>query len=148
MFEEHERDYLATARVGRLATADSDGRPHAIPVCFALSDDAIVTPIDEKPKDGSPGALQRSRDIRENPRATLLVDHYTEAWSKLGWLQVRGTATHLDSEDADHSPAVTALRDKYHQYAEHTLEDRPIIRLTPERVLSWGQLERPDQPQQ
>lgn len=146
MFDEQELRYLATARVGRLATADGDGRPHVVPVCFALTDDGIVTPIDEKPKEGPPEALQRSRDIRENPRVVLLVDHYTETWSQLGWLQVRGTATHRTPGDADHSLAVTALRDKYDQYAEHALEDRPIIHLAPERVVSWGQLKPPSSP--
>lgn len=143
MFEAHERRYLDTARVARLGTADADGRPHVVPVCFAVVEDAIVTPIDEKPKSGSPDELQRSRDIRENPRVVLLVDHYTETWSELGWLQVRGTARHIESGHTDHAPAVTALRDKYEQYADHALEERPIIRITPERVLSWGQLEGP-----
>lgn len=148
MFEAHERSYLETTRVARLGTADVDGRPHVVPVCFALLDDAIVTPIDEKPKTGSPDELQRSRDIRENPRVVLLVDHYTESWSNLGWLQVRGTASPLQSAHTDHPPAVTALRDKYEQYADHALEERPMIQITPERVLSWGQLDPPDQPQQ
>lgn len=143
MFEPHERQYLDTARVARLGTADGDGRPHVVPVCFTRLDDAIVTPVDEKPKTGSPDELQRSRDIRENPRVVLLVDHYTETWSELGWLQVRGTATHLEPEGAAHAPAVTALREKYDQYADHELEARPIIQITPGSVLSWGQLDRP-----
>lgn len=148
MFETHERQYLDAARVARLGTADGDGRPHVVPVCFARIDDTIVTPIDEKPKTGSPDELQRSQDIHANPRVVVLVDHYTETWSRLGWLQVRGTATHLAPGDDDHGPAVTALRDKYDQYADHELEERPVIQITPGRVLSWGQLERPDQPQQ
>ncbi|MFC6939717.1 pyridoxamine 5'-phosphate oxidase family protein [Salinirubellus sp. GCM10025818] len=50
MFDPRERAYLETARVARLATADAEGRPHAVPVCFAFAGDRIVTPIDEKPK--------------------------------------------------------------------------------------------------
>lgn len=143
MFEPQERRYLETARIGRLATADAEGRPHAVPVCFALVDDQVVTPIDEKPQDVPPEALRRSRNIRDNPRVALVVDHYTEEWSQLGWVQIRGTATHLEPGETTHADAVTALQRKYQQYAAHALEERPIIRVTPGSVLSWGRLEQP-----
>jgi PPOX class probable F420-dependent enzyme len=142
MFAQDERRYLEAARIGRLATADSQGRPHAVPVCFALHE-GIVTPIDEKPQDAPPDGLRRSRDIDANPRVALIVDHYTEEWSRLGWVQVRGTATHLAPDDPAHPAAVTALREKYDQYAAHALEDRPIIHVDPGSVRSWGTLERP-----
>ena len=144
MFDARERRYLETARVGRLATADADGRPHVVPVCFAFVDDRLVTPIDEKPKSVPPGELRRSRDIAENPRVALVVDHYAEDWSELGWVQVRGTATNLAPADPAHPSAVTTLREKYDQYADHALEERPVVRITPGSVRSWGALERPD----
>jgi len=143
MFRDVERHYVETARVGRLATADADGRPSAVPICFALVDSHIVTPVDEKPQRVSPDRLRRSRDIRENPRVTLVVDHYTEDWTRLGWVQIRGTAMHCSPEDDHHSPGVTALRRKYDQYADHDLEQRPLIRIAPGSVRSWGRLERP-----
>lgn len=141
MFDARERAYLEAARVGRLATADADGRPHVVPVCFAFAGDHLVTPIDEKPKSVSPGELRRIRDVRENPRVALVVDHYLEDWSKLGWVQVRGTATHLGPDEPSHSGAVAALREKYDQYADHALEERPVVRIAPGSVRSWGDLQ-------
>ena len=146
MFDAREREYVATARVGRLATADAEGRPHAVPVCFAFAGDRIVTPIDEKPKTVPADELRRSRDVRENPRVALVVDHYTEDWSRLGWVQVRGTATHLDPGASDHADAVAALRGKYDQYVDHALEERPVVRIEPGSVRSWGTLEPPEGP--
>jgi PPOX class probable F420-dependent enzyme len=143
MFDERERDYVESARVGRLATADGAGRPRAVPVCFALVDDELVTPVDEKPKEGSPETLRRVRDVRENSRVTLVVDHYTEDWSRLGWVQIRGTATVCSPDDAVQPPAVAALREKYDQYLDHALEDRLVIRIAPGSVVSWGDLHRP-----
>lgn len=137
-----ERRYLETARVGRLATADSEGHPHVIPVCFTLADDAILTPIDEKPKGVGPTELRRVRDIHTNPQVALVVDHYTEDWNALGWVQVRGTALQVSPDEPSHDLAVRALRAKYDQYAEHALEERPLIRIEPGHVVSWGQLER------
>lgn len=143
MFQDEQRQYVERARVGRLATADADARPHAVPVCFAFVGDRIVTPIDEKPKSVSPSALRRSRDIEENPRVALLVDHYTDDWDGLGWVQVRGTATRCSSGDPLHARGVAALEDKYDQYAGHDLDERPLIRIDPGSVRSWGRLDRP-----
>ncbi|MEF8815024.1 MAG: TIGR03668 family PPOX class F420-dependent oxidoreductase [Halovenus sp.] len=143
MFQDHERQYLERARLGRLATADAEARPRVVPVCFALADGDIVTPIDEKPQRVSPNELRRSRDINENPRVALVVDHYTENWDRLGWVQVRGTATHFSPGDEPHTLGASALEQKYDQYADHDLENRPLIRISPGSVQSWGHLEHP-----
>ena len=143
MFDDRQRRYLETARIGRLATADADGRPSVVPICFALVGDDLVSPIDEKPQDAPPDGLRRSRDIAENPRVALVVDHYTEEWSRLGWLRVLGTATQLKPGESGHAAAVSALRDEYDQYVEHALEERPIVRIEPGSVRSWGTLRRP-----
>lgn len=143
-WSEAERAYIEYAPVGRLATADEDGRPHAVPICFALLDETIVTPIDEKPKDRGTRELRRLQNIRANPRVTLVVDHYTEEWADLGWVQIRGTATVLEPDADGHRKAVTALRGKYDQYESHALEDRPVIRIDPGQVVSWGRLSRPE----
>jgi PPOX class probable F420-dependent enzyme len=135
-----ERAYLDAARVGRLATADAEGHPHAVPVCYASHDDAIVSPLDEKPKDAPPEELGRVRDVRANSHVALVVDHYTEAWDRLGWLQVRGRATVVPTDAAGHRDAVTALRTKYDQYASHALEERPLLRIEPGHAVSWGEL--------
>lgn len=143
MFRDRERRYVETARVGRLATADVEGRPHVVPVCFALVDDQVVTPIDEKPQRVSPDELRRSRDIAGNPRVALLVDHYVDDWSRLGWVQVRGTAARCAPGEGPHAPGVAALREKYDQYATHDLDGRPLIRIVPGSVRSWGRLDHP-----
>lgn len=143
MFKPTQRVYLEAARVGRLATADGEGRPHAIPVCFALHEDRIVTPIDEKPKENTPSSLQRLKNIDANPYVVLLVDHYCEDWAQLGWLLIRGQASRLGPAEDSHSSAVAALRSKYEQYADHALEERPMIQITPGSIQTWGTLERP-----
>lgn len=141
MIDEPERSFLAAASVARLATADGDGRPHVVPACFALVDDGIVTPIDEKPQAAAPADLRRVRDVRENPRVALVVDRYVEDWSRLGWVQVRGTAELRAPGEDGHDSAVAALRAKYDQYADHDLESRPLLAVDPGSVRSWGSLD-------
>lgn len=125
---------LGSARRGALATLSPDGRPQAVPVCFALCEGAVVTPIDEKPKSGRP--LGRLRNIARNPRVCLLVDHWDEDWSALAWVRVEGSARVLARGDA-HPAALAALREKYPQYRTMALEERPLIVIDAEHIVAW-----------
>lgn len=136
-----ERSYLEAARLGRLATVDADERPHVVPVCYAVLPDHVVSPIDEKPKTVGPDDLRRVRNVHTNPRVALVVDHYAEDWSRLGWLQIRGRASVREPGADSHGPAVTALREKYHQYHDHALAERPMLAIEPDQVRSWGTLD-------
>lgn len=141
MFDPQERRYLESSRVARLATADAAGRPHVVPVCFTLVGDDLVVPLDEKPKRVSATDLKRVRNIEANPRVALVTDHYTEDWSALGWVQIRGTATVQSADEDTSAEARATLRQKYEQYEDHDLAGRPVIRVSPGSVVSWGTLE-------
>jgi PPOX class probable F420-dependent enzyme len=107
------RARLAAARVGRLGTISAAGAPHVVPCCFALVDDVIVSAVDAKPK--TTLALRRLDNVRVNPAASLLVDHYAEDWSSLWWVRADGRARVV--EDAgERRAALDALQEKYEQY--------------------------------
>ena len=120
---------LAEARIGRLATVTPDGRPHVVPVCFALHDGRIVTAVDAKPK--ATRALQRLENVRAHGSASLLVDHYEEDWTQLWWVRVDGAATIEESE-----AGIEALAAKYAQYRDQRPQG-PLIAIAPERWRSW-----------
>ncbi len=137
-YTEAERAYVEGARVGRLATADHRGRPNVVPLCYAMVGDALVSPLDEKPKAGDVRDLRRVRDIEANPHVAVVVDEYSETWADLAWVQVRGRARLVEPADEKHARGVAALREKYPQYADHALEERPLVRISPGHVRSWG----------
>ena len=117
-----------------------------MPVCFVLDavEPVLVTPIDEKPKrDDDPRSLARVRDIEADPRVAILVDRWDEDWTRLAWLRGVGSAVVTPPSATDHAGIVAALRAKYPQYAGHRLEARPLIRVTIERVTSWGAIDEP-----
>ncbi len=121
MTETQARRMLAETRVARLATSDPEGRPHIVPVVFALGDDRLFLPIDHKPKRAeTPEGLRRIRNLRANPRASLLVDHYDEDWTRLTWVRVDG-GVDLVTEGPDYRDALARLAGKYPQYREHPL---------------------------
>ena len=141
MTERHVEARLRETRVARLATRDAEGRPHVVPVCYAYDGKAFYTPLDQKPKRKAGGKLARVRNIRANPEVALLLDHYDEDWAKLWYILVRGRGEIL-SVGVERKRAVGLLRKKYPQYASRELlpEDATVIRITPEKVVTWGRV--------
>ena len=67
VLDQDQGAFLVRQRVARLATADGAGKPHAVPVCFALAGASIYIALDEKPKEVPASRLKRVRNILENP---------------------------------------------------------------------------------
>jgi PPOX class probable F420-dependent enzyme len=126
--------------VARLATLAADGAPQLVPVVFAASGGALWTPIDGKPKRG--GELARVRNVRRDPRVSLLLDAYDPDWSKLWWLRLDGRAelVGIDATPAARA-AADALRAKYPRYASGvtplTHGEPRLIRIEVARRTSW-----------
>ncbi len=107
------RRRFAVARVAVLGTIGQDAAPHLVPVAFAVHGDVIYSAVDDKPK--RTRALRRLRNVRENPRVALLVEHYEEEWEALWWVRADGHARVLDAGDPVAHEAVMALRERYPQ---------------------------------
>jgi PPOX class probable F420-dependent enzyme len=123
---------LERARVARLGYVDGEDRPRVLPVTFAVSGAAVWTAIDEKPKRRPEPA--RVEYLRRRPGASLLVDEYSDDWTRLVWVQLLGR---VDVVSTDSAPdAMDALAAKYEQYAART-PPGPLLRLTGERALHW-----------
>lgn len=136
--ENSTRQFIGEHRVARLATADGDGRPSVIPICYAFDGDAIYTPIDQKPKSVAARMLKRVRNIEANRHVSLLIDDYSDDWSKLVYVLITGEAQVIPSGGAEHSNAVQLLRDKYPQYLAMAIEERPMIKITPAHIRRWS----------
>jgi PPOX class probable F420-dependent enzyme len=133
---------LKQARVARLATVDARGRPHIVPVCFVYDGKLFYTAVDEKPKRVPRERLARLQNIEAVPRVSLLIDEYTEDWTQLWYILIRGRAKLIPKTGyKERASAIRKLKAKYRQYARGMLaEDAPVIRITPERTTSWGKL--------
>jgi PPOX class probable F420-dependent enzyme len=133
-------DYISRARVGRLATVDENGHPFVVPICYAFDGEHIYSPIDEKAKLADIYRLKRLRNIKANPRVSLVIDEYTEDWSGLSYLLVSGIAEIIGPEgpaSTEHTRAVRLLRKKYEQYEMMAIDTRPMIKITPTRIKEW-----------
>jgi PPOX class probable F420-dependent enzyme len=130
---------LKTARVARLGTADTAGQPLVVPICYAFDGRHCYSALDAKPKRARPERLKRVRNLRENPRVSVLVDHYEEDWGRLRYVILQGRADLLEGGE-EFAYAVDLLRDKYPQYRRMALDRGTglVIKITPERLIQWS----------
>ena len=121
---------FASARVARLATIGPDG-PHVVPIVFAVEGDTIYHAVDHKPKRTT--ALKRLANLRADPRATVLADHYQEDWTLLWWARADGTARILEP---GHERAMGLLSERYPQYRDRPPEG-PVVAIDVHRWSDW-----------
>ena len=132
MSPEQARERFASARVARLASADATGRPHLVPVVFAVQGDRVYSAVDAKPKRTT--ALRRLENVRQNPAVALLADHYEEDWSALWWVRAEGSARILEPGDPEARAAVQLLRERYPQQRAAG----PVLAVDVERWSGWS----------
>jgi pyridoxamine 5'-phosphate oxidase family protein len=110
-FTDDELTYMRGARrLARLATVGREGTPHVVPVGWSFNPD-----LDAIEVTGHDFAqTKKFRDVRRHGRAALVVDDLasTDPWRPRG-IEVRGAAEAVESP-------------------------RPMIRIYPERIVSWG----------
>ena len=133
--EDEARARLAAHDHGILCTVHAERGVDAVPVAYVVDDDGCVgVPIDlVKPKASS--RLQRERNLEEDPRATLLVEHWDPGdWSQLWW--VRAELHWLGEADVDANAGragdlAARLAGRYPQY-----RDQPFARVLVLRIVS------------
>ncbi len=123
---EAERSFVASRRLGRVATVGPAGRPHVVPVMYAFADGAFWFSSD-------PGD-RKARDLGPNPRAALVVDEPPPV--KAG-VTVSGPVTVIEDGEAfemaqDHLAAAGAGGKRRRMPGEQV-----YVRLEPEDVASW-----------
>jgi len=121
-----EIDYLASQRLGRLATVQPDGSPQVKPVGFLLNPRLGTIDV----TGFNMAASQKFRNVRRNGRVALVVDDIAsqDPW-RVRFLEIRGTA------EAIAAPAGSAV-----------LSNEALIRIHPTRILSFGIEEPPREP--
>ena len=125
-------EFLARARVVRVATADAKGVPHVVPVCAVLDGGRIWF--------GTGDDARKLRNLRANRRVTVVADDYSEAWDGLRGVMVAGEAR-IHPRGPRFRRARKLLYAKYPQYeSDAALEedDSVVVEVTPTRVFAWG----------
>jgi PPOX class probable F420-dependent enzyme len=128
------RRRFASGPVARLSTVRPDGRPHVVPIVFALVGDTVFSAVDAKPKRSTD--LQRLVNVRSEPRCALLVDHYDDDWRQLWWVRADGHGEVVDVPPAGH-PGIEALVQRFSQYRDEP-PSGPLLVVTVQRWTGWA----------
>jgi PPOX class probable F420-dependent enzyme len=132
---EEARRRFAEARVATLATANVDGRPHVVPIVFAVEGDTVYSAVDSKPKRTT--SLRRLAHLNANPQAALLVHHYDdEDWARLWWVRADGNGRVLDPEEPEAREGVARLVERYAQYRDDG-PSGPVVAVDVFRWSGW-----------
>ena len=126
-----EKDFVSSSRVARLATVNSEGIPHNVPVCPLLDGDKIYF--------GTEAQAKKVRNIKANRSVAIVLDDYTETWSNLRGIMVQGKARVVNTEEFQR--VHQKIYSKYFQYeseAPLTEEDSVIVEITLQKKFSWG----------
>jgi PPOX class probable F420-dependent enzyme len=139
------------ARVARLATVDSEWRPHVVPVVFTFDGENYYIPIDKKTKrePSKPEGLKRVKNIQVNPNVALLIDEYNENWTKLYFVMIHGRASLISNKKGQEQnelpisffntlleKAHKLLYEKYPQYQKISIGEY-VIMIHPQKVITW-----------
>jgi pyridoxamine 5'-phosphate oxidase family protein len=111
VFTDKELAYLSSGRrLARLATVGKDGTPHVVPVGWTYNAELGTIDIGGI----HPERTKKYRDVQHSGRAAIVIDDVAsvDPWRVRG-IEIRGRAD-----------AIT--------------EPQPLIRIHPERVVTWG----------
>ncbi|HEY7081389.1 MAG TPA: TIGR03668 family PPOX class F420-dependent oxidoreductase [Nitrososphaeraceae archaeon] len=139
---ENFKRIINNARVARLAAIDTKCRPYLVPVVFVCdTDNHYYIPIDGKIKQSEdPESLKRVRNIKANPNVALLVDEYTEDWTKLYFIMIQGIASVISKSIQGSQIRINRvhklLSKKYCQYHEVAIGES-VIMICPQKVFTW-----------
>ncbi len=141
MSDEELRAYLAEGRTLQVASVGRDGRPHLVPMWYAVDDEGCVVFT-------TYGSSQKVRNLGRDPRVTLLVEDGA-VYDELRGVMIEGEAEIVD--DVEYTRDVMRLVGaKY--YGERrgdaagarSLPDRSravpkrvVVRVRPRRTTAW-----------
>ena len=116
-FTEQEIEYMASQRLGRIATVGADGQPHVVPTSFRHNPEHDAIDV---------GGLRMSqtkkfRDVQRTGRASIVIDDVLPPWQPR-MIEVRGTAAVISSGGKAFGPQF----------------DDAIVRIQPTRIISIG----------
>jgi PPOX class probable F420-dependent enzyme len=134
MDERQMRRRVAEARAARVGTVDERGRAHLVPVVFVIDGDTLYSATDAGPR-----PVKRLRNMRRDPRVTVLVDVYDEDWSKVWWVRMHGRGRAIE-EGSERDHALRLLWEKYPQFGSAPPSEAagPVMAVDIEEWSGWA----------
>jgi nitroimidazol reductase NimA-like FMN-containing flavoprotein (pyridoxamine 5'-phosphate oxidase superfamily) len=127
-----ETEFVASARVGHLATTRRDGTPHVVPISTVLDLDRLIFATETN--------TVKVRNIRDNPFVAICFDEYDEDWSLLKQVLIYGAPYFIET-GMEFARDRNLLYEKFTQYETASpIEEASslIVEVEIERASTWG----------
>lgn len=121
------REFVAAARVCRIATVRPSGEPHVIPVCPVFDGEGTVY-VDIGRR------YATAKGVRAGGNVAVLIDEYSDDWSKLKGVLLRCRAEPIEGQEMERAWGL--IREKFPQYKPIGWEPRLTLAL---RIYDWRQ---------
>lgn len=118
------RDFLDSSHTLQVASIGPDGRPHLVPMWFAVDAEQRVVFTTYR-------SSQKVRNIERDPRVTLLVEDGA-VYDELRGVMIEGEAELLDDDDATRE-VMRLVGAKYYQGGPSSAADDEGARARPDR---------------
>ncbi|MEN2974830.1 MAG: pyridoxamine 5'-phosphate oxidase family protein [Candidatus Caldarchaeales archaeon] len=131
---DYEVRFINRARVMRFSSITKEGYPHVVPLCHVYSDGCIYAVTDYGTK--------KIENIKHNDRVAVVIDEYGEPWGKNKGVMIQGKAEILErGEEFRKVAKILTMKFPYYKrepYGPIEEGDAPIIKIIPEKAVSWG----------
>ena len=126
VFSSKELSFLKSHELCRLATASKDGKPHVVPVIYALDGEDFIIAIDYGTK--------KLGNLRQNNRVALVVDDYRPNHA----VMVEGESEILE-RGKEYLRLLQILFDRFEIYRKHPWGEgeSPILKIRPTKAVVW-----------
>jgi uncharacterized protein len=119
-------DFLKSHELCRLATASKEGRPHVVPVIYAMDGQDIIIAVDY--------ATRKLKNLRENREVALVVDDYNPNRG----VMVEGRCEILE-RGKEYLRLLQVLYDRFEFYRRNPWKEgeSPILKVHPSKAVLW-----------
>ena len=139
MTDEERMAFLRAEKTITIVSNGNDGHPHAMPMWFTVDDDGTVRMSTFRKS-------QKVKNIQRDPKVTLLVEA-GEEYAELRGVHVTGQCEVVDDLRAvqdtlvditgGEAAASQDARQAMYKVIEGTAAKRVLLRITPEKIVSW-----------
>ncbi|HXQ93083.1 MAG TPA: pyridoxamine 5'-phosphate oxidase family protein [Nitrososphaerales archaeon] len=122
-----QKKFLDSHEVGRLAVATRDGMPHVTPVIYAMDGNCPVIASDY--------GTRKLKILKENKKVSLVVDTIDPNKG----VMIQGICK-IFERGKEYLRLLKVLTERLEYYRENPWGEgeSPILRITPEKIVSWG----------
>ena len=124
--KKRDLEFLKSHDLSRMATVSAEGRPHVVPVVYAIDGPDVIVAVDYGTK--------KLKNLRENNHVALVVDDYDPNHA----VMIEGDCEILE-RGREYRRLLQVLYDRFEFYRNNPWNEgeSPILKIHPTKIVGW-----------